>query len=80
VTRVKPGYGRSVKIGTLSMRARDSLKGVAPNMVAKLRKMIALLDNIEDAEELQVLTAWKVLWGLAIALTLRPLRKPVRAA
>ena len=42
------------------MRARDSLKGVAPNMVAKLRKMIALLDNIEDAEELQALTAWKV--------------------
>ena len=31
-----------------------------PDTVAKLRKMLAYLDNMEDAEELRALTAWKV--------------------
>ena len=38
----------------------DSAKGVPPDTVAKLRKMLAYLDNMEDAEELRALTAWKV--------------------
>jgi proteic killer suppression protein len=40
--------------------SEDSPKGVPPNTVNKLRKMFAFLDNMEDAEELRALTAWKV--------------------
>ncbi|MBX3331596.1 MAG: type II toxin-antitoxin system RelE/ParE family toxin [Nitrospira sp.] len=36
-----------------------SMKGVSPDMVDKLRKMLAYLDTIEDPEELWALTAWK---------------------
>jgi proteic killer suppression protein len=38
----------------------DSAKGVPPDTVDKLRKMLAYLDNMEDPEELRALTAWKV--------------------
>ncbi len=34
-------------------------KGVPPDTVDKLRKMFAYLDNMNDAEELWALTAWK---------------------
>jgi len=34
-------------------------RGVPPDAVDKLRKMFAYLDNMEDAEELRALTAWK---------------------
>jgi toxin HigB-1 len=34
-------------------------KGVPPDTVDKLRKMFAYLDNMNDAEELRALTAWK---------------------
>lgn len=34
-------------------------KGVPPETVDKLRKMLAYLDTIEDPEELRALTAWK---------------------
>lgn len=37
----------------------DSLKGVPPETVDKLRKMLAFLENMEDAEELRALPAWK---------------------
>ena len=37
-----------------------SAKGVPPDTVDKLRKMLAYLDTIEDPEELRALTAWKV--------------------
>jgi proteic killer suppression protein len=37
-----------------------SAKGVPPDTVDKLRKMLAYLDNMEDPEELRALTAWKV--------------------
>ena len=37
-----------------------SAKGVPPDTVDKLRKMLGYLDNMENAEELRALTAWKV--------------------
>jgi proteic killer suppression protein len=36
-----------------------SAKGVPPDTVDKLRKMFAYLDNMNDAEELRALAAWK---------------------
>jgi len=38
----------------------DSAKGVPPENVDKLRKMLAYLDNMEDPEELRALAIWKV--------------------
>lgn len=38
----------------------DIAKGVPPDTVDKLRKMIAFLDNMEDPEELRALPSWKV--------------------
>jgi toxin HigB-1 len=38
----------------------DSTKGVPPDTVEKLRKILAYLDNIEDPEELRTLTVWKL--------------------
>ncbi|MGH9404905.1 MAG: type II toxin-antitoxin system RelE/ParE family toxin [Terriglobia bacterium] len=38
----------------------DSVKAVPPDTVDKLRKMLAYLDDMEDPEELRLLTAWKV--------------------
>jgi proteic killer suppression protein len=37
----------------------DSVKGVPPDTVDKLRKMLAYLDGMEDSEELRALMAWK---------------------
>ena len=38
----------------------DSAKGVPPDTVDKLRKMLAFLDDMQDPEELRALAAWKV--------------------
>ena len=38
----------------------DSARGVPPDIVDKLRKILAYLDNMGDPEELRALTAWKV--------------------
>jgi proteic killer suppression protein len=38
----------------------DNTKGVPPDTVEKLRKMVAFLDDMEDAEELRALPSWKV--------------------
>lgn len=38
----------------------DSAKGVPPDIVAKLRKILAYLDNMDDPEELRALAGWKV--------------------
>ena len=38
----------------------DTAKGVPPDTVDKLRKMLAFLDDMEDPEELRALPAWKV--------------------
>lgn len=38
----------------------DTAKGVPPDSVDKLRKMLAFLDDMLDPAELRALTAWKV--------------------
>ena len=39
--------------------SEGNAKGVPPDTVDKLRKMFAFLDNMQDADELRALTAWK---------------------
>lgn len=46
--------------GLNRLYTEDNPKGVPPDTVEKLRKMLAYLDAIEDAEELRALTVWKV--------------------
>jgi toxin HigB-1 len=38
----------------------DMAKGVPPDTVDKLRKMLAFLDDMADPEELRMLPSWKV--------------------
>jgi proteic killer suppression protein len=45
--------------GLRRLYQEDSAKGVPPDMVDKLRKMLAYLDDMEDPEELRALTVWK---------------------
>ena len=45
--------------GLKKLYAEDSPKGVPPDSVDKLRKMLAFLDDMQDAEELRSLPAWK---------------------
>jgi proteic killer suppression protein len=45
--------------GLKKLYAEDVAKGVPPNAADKLRKMFAFLDDMQDAEELQSLPAWK---------------------
>ena len=45
--------------GLKKLYAEDSTKGIPPDTVDKLRKMLAYLDDMEDPEELQSLAAWK---------------------
>jgi proteic killer suppression protein len=46
--------------GLKKLYSEDSAKDVPPDMADKLRKMLAYLDDVGDAEELRALTAWKV--------------------
>jgi len=46
--------------GLKRLYQEDSAKGVPPDTVDKLRKMLAYLDDMEDPEELRALTVWKV--------------------
>jgi proteic killer suppression protein len=46
--------------GLKKLYEEDSAKGVPPDTVEKLRKMVAFLDDMEDAEELRALPSWKV--------------------
>jgi proteic killer suppression protein len=46
--------------GLKRLYAEDSAKGVAPDTVDKLCKMLAFLDDMQDPEELRALAAWKV--------------------
>ena len=39
--------------------AEDSMKGGSPGSADKLRKMLAFLDDMEEAEELHLLPAWR---------------------
>lgn len=45
--------------GLKKLYAEDSVKGVPPDTVEKLRKMFAYLGDMEDPEELRALAAWK---------------------
>jgi toxin HigB-1 len=45
--------------GLKRLYAEDEAKGVAPDTVDKLRKMLAFLDDMEAPEELHALPAWK---------------------
>jgi proteic killer suppression protein len=46
--------------GLKKLYADDVAKGVPPDTVDKLRKMLAFLDDMEDPEELRALPSWKV--------------------
>jgi hypothetical protein len=46
--------------GLKRLYSEESAKGVPPDTVDKLRKMFAYIENMEDPEELRMLTAWKV--------------------
>jgi proteic killer suppression protein len=46
--------------GLKRLYSEDSAKGVPPDTVDKLRKMLAFLDTMQEAEELRALTVWKV--------------------
>lgn len=45
--------------GLKRLYADDSAKGVPPDSVDKLRKMLAFLDDMEQEEEVRSLAAWK---------------------
>ena len=66
--------------GLKLLYAEDMAKGVPPDTVAKLRKMLAFLDDMQDPEELRSLPAWKVhtlagdrkgTWSLSVTRNLR---------
>jgi proteic killer suppression protein len=46
--------------GLKRLYTEDRAKGVPPDTVAKLRKMLGFLDDMGEAEELWALTAWRV--------------------
>ena len=45
--------------GLRKLYAEDSAKGVPPDSVDKVRKMLAFLDELEDLEELHALPTWR---------------------
>ena len=45
--------------GLKRLYTEDATKGVPPDTVDKLRKMLAFLDDMEDPEELRMLRSWK---------------------
>ena len=45
--------------GLKKLYVDDATKGVPPDTVDKLRKMLAFLDDMEDPEELRMLPSWK---------------------
>ena len=45
--------------GLKKLYTDDATKGVPPDTVDKLRKMLAFLDDMEDSEELRTLPSWK---------------------
>ena len=58
----------------------DSVKGVPPDSVDKLRKMLAFLEGMEEPDELRALAAWKAhtltgdrkgTWSLSVTRNLR---------
>ena len=63
--------------GLKKLYADDAAKGVPPDTVDKLRKMLAFLDDMEDPEELRALPSWKVhsdrkgTWSLSVTANRR---------
>jgi proteic killer suppression protein len=66
--------------GLKKFYAEDSSKGISPDTVDKLRKMLAFLDDMQDPEELRSLRSWKVhtltgdrkgTWSLSVTRNLR---------
>ncbi len=59
------GDSKSVKIrnfvhkGLKRLYEEESARGVPPDSVDKLRKMLAFLDSMIDIEELRALPSWK---------------------
>ena len=45
--------------GLKRLYLEDSVKGVPPDTVDKLRKMLVFLDGMEDPEDLRALATWK---------------------
>lgn len=45
--------------GLRKLYAEDIARGVPPDAVEKLRKMLAFLDDMEDPEEMRALPTWK---------------------
>ena len=46
--------------GLKRLYTEDNAKGVPPDTVDKLRKILVYFDNMEDPEELRAVTAWKL--------------------
>ena len=46
--------------GLERLYVEDNAKGVPPDCVDKLRKMLAYLDNMEEPREVRTLAAWNV--------------------
>ncbi len=46
--------------GLKRLYAEGNAKGVPPDTVDKLRKMLAFLDDMQEPEELRALASWKV--------------------
>jgi len=66
--------------GLKRLYEEDKAKGVPPEAVDKLRKMMAFLDDMENREELLALTVWKAhtlaggrkgTWSLSVTRTWR---------
>ena len=66
--------------GLEKLYADDSKKGVPPEAVDKLRKMLAFLDEMEDLSELRSLPHWRAhlltgdrkgTWSLSVTANLR---------
>ena len=66
--------------GLKRLYEEDSAKGVPANSADKLRKMLAFLDGMGDAEELRSLPSWKVhtltgdrkgTWSLSVTANVR---------
>jgi proteic killer suppression protein len=66
--------------GLKRLYEEDSAKGVPPESVDKLRKMLAFLDDMDDPEELRALPTWKAhvltgdrkgAWSLSVTANLR---------
>ncbi len=66
--------------GLKRLYEEDSAKGVPASVADKLRKMLAFLDGMDDAEELRGLPTWKAhtltgdrkgTWSLSVTANLR---------